>query len=166
MESGSVRLNWLDFFQLSQYPSWCRGPLILIPTARKHLITLVKYCLPVICYLVLVHIDSFKHGSMQWLAWKRPSLLLGSPSCWGCWMSVVFQLVFSWPFLKNALALDCWKQYAKGLEHMWHLHKHPLMFFIVFYFCISVFSTLPNTLQCEFSFLLFYTDFWEPCIFC
>lgn len=66
--------------------------------------------------------------------------------------------------LKNTLSLDCWKQYAKGLEHVWHLQKHPLMFLVIFYSCFSVFTTVPNTLQSDFSFLLLYTETFESLV--
>lgn len=90
-------------------------------TARKPLITLVKSCLPVICYLPLVQPRLFQvwdcAAYCEWL--RKDPLLLTPPYYWGCCLPVLSLLVFSWPILENALALSCWRKYAKGLQHVW-----------------------------------------------
>lgn len=123
-------------------------------------ITLMKCCLHVICYMALVHwlfqtCNYAVTGLKNTLSITGFSQLLRKLNV--CCVSACL-------FLKNMLALDCWKQYAKGLEHVWHLYKHPLRFLVIFYSCISVFTTVPNTLQSDFSFLLLYAETFESLV--
>lgn len=79
------------------------------PTARKPSVTMVKSCLPVICYLPLVQAQLFQTWNWavycKWLG-KDP-MLLSLPCYWGCCLSLVLLLVFSWSLLKSTLALNC-----------------------------------------------------------